>query len=143
MSHFYIKLCRHKFKPSSHICIVHLPFTWCDDTKRFYMNWEFSITKYNVETIWGIFFQFSRYDMLAAAWIISYLLENFRTIHRLYRYSSHGRKAPDGLDGSSNRILKRWLTFRNIYILVTDLIFLISLILKSFEFISCFLLNRI
>ena len=71
-----------------------------------------------------------RYDMLAAAWIISYLLENIRTIHRLYRYSEHGSTGPDGADGARRRILKRWLTFKNIYILVTDLIFLISLILR-------------
>ena len=71
-----------------------------------------------------------RYDMLAAAWIISYLLENIRTIHRLYRYSSHGRTGPDGSEKSQGRIFKRWLTFRNIYILATDLVFLISLILR-------------
>lgn len=29
--------------------------------------------------------EFTWHDMLAACWIISYLLENFRTIHRLYR----------------------------------------------------------
>ena len=28
----------------------------------------------------------SIYELLASFWIISYLLENFRTIHRLYRY---------------------------------------------------------
>ena len=71
-----------------------------------------------------------RYDMLAAAWIISYLLENVRTIHRLYRYSGHGRTGPDGSEAGKNRIFKRWLTFRNIYILATDLVFLISLVLR-------------
>ena len=70
------------------------------------------------------------YDMLAAAWIVSYLLENIRTIHRLYRYSGHGRTGPDGSEKSQGRIFKRWLTFRNIYILATDLVFLISLILR-------------
>ena len=68
--------------------------------------------------------------MLAAAWIISYLLENVRTIHRLYRYSGHGRTGPDGSEAGKNRIFKRWLTFRNIYILATDLVFLISLVLR-------------
>ena len=68
--------------------------------------------------------------MLAAAWIISYLLENIRTIHRLYRFSGHGRTGLDGSDDSKRRIFKRWLTFRNIYILATDLVFLISLVLR-------------
>ena len=69
--------------------------------------------------------------MLAAVWIISYLLENIRTIHRLYRFSGHGPAGPDGAGGSRRKIFKRWLTFRNIYILATDLVFLISLILRG------------
>ena len=27
------------------------------------------------------------YDVLSVFWIVSYLLENFRTIHRLYRFT--------------------------------------------------------
>ena len=38
------------------------------------------------------------YDILAIFWIVSYLLENFRTIHRLYRF---------GGTGDSKRIFKR------------------------------------
>nr|XP_040563435.1 transient-receptor-potential-like protein [Lepeophtheirus salmonis] len=67
------------------------------------------------------------YDLLAVLWIISYLLENFRTIHRLYRYG-----------GTSNRsmVFKRWWTFRNIYILATDIIFLTALILRSLAYFN-------
>lgn len=64
-------------------------------------------------------------DVLAAIWIISYLLENFRTIHRLYRF---------GGSYDSKRIFKRWLTFRNFYILSTDVVFLIALILRGVAF---------
>ena len=67
------------------------------------------------------------YDLMAVFWIVSYLLENFRTIHRLYRYGG----THDG-----KRIFKRWLTFRNIYILSTDLVFLISLILRCAAYIN-------
>ncbi len=28
------------------------------------------------------------YDVLSVFWIVSYLLENFRTIHRLYRFTT-------------------------------------------------------
>ncbi|XP_059082516.1 short transient receptor potential channel 5-like isoform X3 [Tigriopus californicus] len=62
------------------------------------------------------------YDLLAVCWILSYLLENFRTIHRLYRF---------GGSSDSKRIFKRWCTFRNLYILATDIVFLVSLILRS------------
>ena len=40
------------------------------------------------------------YDILAIFWIVSYLLENFRTIHRLYRF---------GGTGDSKRIFKRFV----------------------------------
>ena len=80
-----------------------------------------------------------RYDVLAAVWIISYLLENFRTIHRVYRFSGHDTKMPDGASSGANCmmmkvIFKRWFTFRNIYTLATDLAFLISLILKGISY---------
>jgi len=67
------------------------------------------------------------YDILAVFWIISYLLENFRTIHRLYRYSGHDDR---------RRVFKRWLTFKNIYILSTDLVFLIALILRCYAYFN-------
>jgi len=61
------------------------------------------------------------YDLLAVLWIFSYILEDFRTIYRLYDQG-----------GSENRskTVRRWLTFRNIYILITNLIFLVALILR-------------
>ena len=65
------------------------------------------------------------YDLLSVFWILSYLLENIRTIHRYYRF---------GGESDSKRIFKRWLTFRNIYVLATDVIFLISLILRCVAF---------
>eukprot|EP00095_Tigriopus_kingsejongensis_P000985 maker-scaffold39_size501901-snap-gene-2.9 protein:Tk00985 transcript:maker-scaffold39_size501901-snap-gene-2.9-mRNA-1 annotation:"short transient receptor potential channel 5" len=67
------------------------------------------------------------YDLLAICWIVSYLLENFRTIHRLYRF---------GGSSDSKRIFKRWCTFRNVYILATDVVFLVSLILRSVAYFS-------
>lgn len=66
------------------------------------------------------------YDMITVFWIVSYLLENVRTIHRLYRYSTN----------DSKRILKRWLTFRNIYILSTDIVFLVAFILRCVAFFN-------
>ena len=67
------------------------------------------------------------YDILAGLWIISYMLENFRTIHRLYRYSgSEDRR----------RVFKRWLTFKNIYMLSTDLVFLIALVLRYYAYLN-------
>ncbi len=68
------------------------------------------------------------YDVLAVFWIMSYLLENFRTIHRLYRFG--------GTQVDSKRIFKRWLTFRNLYILATDIVFLISLVLRCVAYFS-------
>jgi len=61
------------------------------------------------------------YDLFAVLWIFSYILEDFRTIYRLYDQG-----------GAENRskTVRRWLTFRNIYILATNLIFLVSLILR-------------
>ena len=61
------------------------------------------------------------YDLLAVLWIFSYILEDFRTIYRLYDQG-----------GAENRskTVRRWLTFRNIYILITNLIFLVALILR-------------
>jgi len=67
------------------------------------------------------------YDILAGLWICSYMLENFRTIHRLYRYSSHDDR---------RRVFKRWLTFKNIYMLSTDLVFLIALILRYYAYLN-------
>ena len=39
------------------------------------------------------------YDILAGLWIISYMLENFRTIHRLYRYSGASDHCRTGTAG--------------------------------------------
>ena len=50
-----------------------------------------------------------------------------RTIHRLYRYSSHDDR---------RRVFKRWLTFKNIYMLSTDLVFLIALILRYYAYLN-------
>jgi hypothetical protein len=44
---------------------------------------------------------------------------------RLYRYSS-----------DSKRIFKRWLTFRNLYILSTDIVFLVAFILRIVAYIN-------
>jgi len=60
------------------------------------------------------------FDLITVFWIISYLLENIRTVHRLYRFSE-----------DVSRIFKRWLTFRNLYILFTDVVFLVAFILRG------------
>ena len=65
------------------------------------------------------------YDMITVFWITSYLLENVRTVHRLYRFSGQN---------SVKRIFKRWFTFRNIYILSTDVVFLIAFILRCIAY---------
>ena len=54
-------------------------------------------------------------------------LLQYRTIHRLYRYSSHDDR---------RRVFKRWLTFKNIYMLSTDLVFLIALILRYYAYLN-------
>ena len=61
------------------------------------------------------------YDLLAVLWILSFLLEDFRTIHRLYKQG-----------GAENRskTIRRWLTFKNIYVLTNNLIFLTALIMR-------------
>ena len=61
------------------------------------------------------------YDLLAVLWIFSYILEDFRTIYRLYDQGGAENKS---------KTVRRWLTFRNIYILITNLIFLVALILR-------------
>jgi len=57
--------------------------------------------------------------VLCVVWIFSYILEDFRTIYRLSE-QGEGRA----------QTMRRWLTFRNILILVTNIIFLIALILR-------------
>ena len=64
---------------------------------------------------------FDWYDLLAVFWIFSYILEDFRTIHRLNKQGGAENRA---------KTIRRWLTFRNMYIVVTNLIFLTSLILR-------------
>jgi len=61
------------------------------------------------------------YDALAVVWIFSYILEDFRTVHRLYKQG--------GVENRS-KTFRRWLTFRNMYIIITNLIFLVALILR-------------
>ena len=61
------------------------------------------------------------YDLLAVLWIISFLCEDFRTIQRLYSQGGAENKS---------KTIRRWLTFKNIYVLVNNLIFLIALILR-------------
>ena len=94
-----------------------------------FLHWEFSKVLFYVIILMTLTEErdIDLWDFLAMSWIVSYLLENFRTIHRLYRFS----KKRD-----SKRIFKRWLTFRNLYILATDLIFFTSLILRSVAYLS-------
>jgi transient receptor potential cation channel subfamily C protein 6 len=63
------------------------------------------------------------YDVLSCAWIFSYILEDFRTLQRLY-------KQGQGTEENFAKTTRRWITFRNMYILLTNLTFLISLILR-------------
>ena len=67
------------------------------------------------------------YDLLAVLWILSFLLEDVRTIYRLYK---------QGQGGAENRskTIRRWLTFKNIYVLTNNLIFLTALILRYLAF---------
>jgi len=65
------------------------------------------------------------YDLLAVLWILSFLLEDFRTIQRLYKQG--------GVENRS-KTLRRWLTFKNIYVLLNNLIFLTALILRYLAF---------
>ena len=65
------------------------------------------------------------YDLLAVLWILSFLLEDFRTIHRLYKQG--------GIENRS-KTLRRWLTFKNMYVLTNNLIFLTALILRYLAF---------
>ena len=94
-----------------------------------FLHWEFSKVLFYVIILMTLTEEkdIDVWDFLAMAWIVSYLLENFRTIHRLYRFS----KKRD-----NKRIFKRWLTFRNLYILATDLIFFTSLILRSVAYLN-------
>ena len=94
-----------------------------------FLHWEFSKVLFYVIILMTLTEEkdIDVWDYLAMAWIVSYLLENVRTIHRLYRFS----KKRD-----SKRIFKRWLTFRNLYILATDLIFFTSLILRSVAYLN-------
>ena len=64
-------------------------------------------------------------DLLAVLWIVSFLLEDFRTIQRLYKQG--------GVENRS-KTLRRWLTFKNIYVLMNNLIFLTALILRYLAF---------
>jgi len=61
------------------------------------------------------------WDVYAVFWISSYILEDGRTVHRLYQQG--------GIDNRT-KTLRRWLTFRNMYILITNIIFLVALILR-------------
>jgi len=63
-------------------------------------------------------------DVLCVVWIFSYILEDFRTIYRLVEQGPADNKAPRTVT------IRRWLTFRNVLILVTNMIFLVSLILR-------------
>ena len=94
-----------------------------------FLHWEFSKVLFYVIILMTLTEEkdIDVWDFLAMAWIVSYLLENLRTIHRLYRFS----KKRD-----NKRIFKRWLTFRNLYILATDLIFFTSLILRSVAYLN-------
>jgi len=61
------------------------------------------------------------YDSLAVLWIFSYILEDLRTIYRLY---------DQGGSENKSKTVRRWLTFKNIYILTNNLIFVVALILR-------------
>lgn len=63
-------------------------------------------------------------DVLCVVWIFSYILEDFRTIYRLIEQGPADNRVPKAVT------IRRWLTFRNVLILVTNLIFLVSLILR-------------
>jgi len=59
--------------------------------------------------------------VLCVVWIFSYILEDFRTIYRLIEQGP--------LDDRLITI-RRWLTFRNVLIFITNLTFLVALILR-------------
>lgn len=61
------------------------------------------------------------YVILAFIWIVSFILEDFRTMHRLYQQG--------GIE-NQGKTLRRWLTFRNITIIITNLLFLTAIILR-------------
>lgn len=62
-------------------------------------------------------------DVLSCFWIFSYILEDFRNIQRLYMQGQ-------GTEENWAKTMRRWITFRNTYILLNNLIFLVSLILR-------------
>ena len=94
-----------------------------------FLHWEFSKVLFYVIILMTLVEEkdIDIWDFLAMTWIVSYLLENFRTIHRFYRFSKRR---------DSRRVFKRWLTFRNLYILATDIIFFTSLILRSVAYLN-------
>jgi len=62
---------------------------------------------------------------LCVLWIFSHVLEDFRTIYRLSE-QGEGRA----------QTMRRWLTFRNVIILITNLTFLVALILRLLAYQS-------
>jgi len=62
-------------------------------------------------------------DILSCFWIFSYILEDVRTIQRLY-------KQGQGTEENWAKTMRRWITFRNTYILLNNLIFTVALILR-------------
>ena len=52
-------------------------------------------------------------------------IQNLQSFFRLYRYSD-----------KKSRIFRRWFTFKNLYILTTDIVFLIAFILRCVAFVN-------